>query len=226
MIYWPAAILRPTSVTFWLDMQSSSGGRAVTGTERIIQRDPFWKAKLTIPVVGSAKITMARALFARLDGRATPLIMPVYDCGRGPGAGAATGYRYANAVSPHSDSTGFSDGTFYAETRIVASASSAAAVRAVTLPVNMTLGDPRRIVAGQYLSIANRLHIIREIAVTGAATATLTIRPPLREAVAAGQRIEFDRPCGTFRLSSDDQSALTLEMLRFSSLSLELEEYL
>jgi hypothetical protein len=54
--------------------------------------------------------------------------------------------------------------------------------------------------------------------------ATVTIRPPLREATAAGTRVEFDYPKCIMRLAEADTMTLNLDVRRFGTGSVKIEE--
>lgn len=221
VVIWPGSVLRPTAVKFWLENSSKSGGRAVNGVERIAVRDPYWRGSVTVGIRGSAQIIMARAIFARLRGRANPLVMPAFDCGRSPGA---VNYKLTVPTVPHSDGATFDDGTDYVGSAYPAVCTAGAANRATTITVTVAQ-NPGNVTPGTYFTIARRLYQISDVTVSGL-DVTISFLPPLRGAVAAGTDVQFDSPEGTFRLSSDDQAALALDKLRFSEVTLDLVEYL
>jgi hypothetical protein len=57
------------------------------------------------------------------------------------------------------------------------------------------------------------MYRIRTVQMTGANTATITFRPPAREAVSAGTEMEFDRPVCRMRLATDAEMDLDLDLV-------------
>jgi hypothetical protein len=89
-------------------------------------------------------------------------------------------------------------------------------VRATSLSIAISYGG--RIEPGQHFSIGERLYRVKSVTYSGAgATATITIRPPLREAVPNGSRLEFDFPVCRMRLASDTEMDLSLDQRRLGA---------
>jgi len=180
---------------------SVSGGRTLSGVERIKQGDAgYWRMSLPIIILNHDNILALRAIDAILGGRAGAIIVPVYDGSRSPGA--LPNYLLPNSSVPHSDGFTFSDGSTYRGSIYSASVKSSAAARATTIVATIAQTPVVPPQPGMYFSIGDRLHRIKSVSMSGA-DATMTFAPPLRYAVSAGKHIEFDDPRGTWRLADD-----------------------
>jgi hypothetical protein len=81
---------------------------------------------------------------------------------------------------------------------------------------NITITAAAQIQPGQHFSIGERLYRVRTIDYTSDTTATITFRPPAREAANLGARLEFDFPVCRMRLASDGEMDLPLDYGRWS----------
>ena len=118
------------------------------------------------------------------------------------------------ASVPHADGSYFSDGGGYLTSYMDVTASASAALRATTLTATVTYAPSLQ--AGQHFSIdhttkEHRLYRIKSVTDNEDGTSTLTFWPPLREAVAADERLEFDRPKCRMRLADDQGMDLGLQ---------------
>ncbi|MER9135112.1 hypothetical protein NKI20_02215 [Mesorhizobium sp. M0830] len=222
-IRWPEEVLRPTNVSFDLDSRSLAGPASVSGATQVVASDAgIWKATFGNVVVKSRQAVLAhRAIAALLEGRLGSILIPLCR-GYGPSSGAvlSADEEALFAEVPHSDDALFDDGTGYVGslTNVVAAAN--AAVRATTITATVTYAADS-IQPGQHFSIGERLYRIRTY---DAGTGVMTIRPPLREAITAGDHLEFDDPVCKMRLAQDDGLDLELAMRRFSSPSVSFIE--
>jgi hypothetical protein len=152
-----------------------------------------------------------------LEGRLNPILIPLCRGDQPVPDGAVEAGLYGTV--PHDDGTPFDDGSEYAGTVIDVVAASNAALRAVSMTVTVNYaGD---IESGQNFSIGERLYRVRTF---DPETNELTFRPPLREAVSIGDQLEFDNPIGRFRLASDAEMDLELQMRRNASPTVNLIE--
>lgn len=150
-----------------------------------------------------------RAFEAILDAGVTEVILELCDRRQMPGFESAP----APYGVPHSDGTPFSDGTLYGQPTIPETLTTVdASLRAVTLSLDNAAG----IQGGEYFSIEHpnagwRLYLVGQVFGD-----QITFRPPLREAVASGVRVEFERPRCVVRLIDPDAYAATVTRLRFA----------
>jgi hypothetical protein len=222
-IRWPDEVLRPQNVSFDLDSRSLAGPASVSGATQVISSDAgLWKATLGEIIVKSRQAVLAhRAIAALLEGRLGSILIPLCR-GYGPSSGAVltADEEALFAEIPHSDDAFFDDDTGYVGSLTDVVLAADAAVRATTLMVTVNYAADD-IQPGQHFSIGERLYRIRTFDAT---TGTMTIRPPLREAVTASDVLNFDDPCCRMRLLQDDGLDLELSLRRFSSPSVQFIE--
>lgn len=218
-ITWPIHVLRPRNVSFDIAPRSLAGPSTVSGAGQVVASDAgLWKISLGNILVHNSQERLAfRALATLLEGRLNPILIPLCRADQPVPAGAVAAGLYEPV--PHDDDAPFDDESEYSGTVIDVVAASAAAVRAVSMTVTVNYaGD---IQSGQNFSIGERLYRVRTF---DPDTNELTFRPPLREAVEIGDRLEFDNPVGRFRLATDGEMDLDLEMRRNGSPTVNLIE--
>lgn len=165
-----------------------------------------------------------RALRQICDGGVNPIVVPRNDALFRPWpAGLAQG---VPADIPHSDGTFFSDGTGYYQPIIDISA-AAASLRATSL--NITLNNASALQGGESFSINHgvlgwRLYEIATVVMVNGTLGTIRFNPPLREAIADGTRLEFDRPCCTMRLAKPSSMDLSVAPWTFNQASVDFVE--
>lgn len=212
-IRWPVQVLPPRRVAFDIAPRSLSTPANVYGIGQVVAQDAgIWRATLgDIHVRGSSAVVTYRGIATMLEGRVGTILVPLCR-GYQP---VPDGVDPSVPAVPHSDGAFFSDGSGYASSTIDIVTSGSAALRATTLSVSITYAGTLE--PGQHFSIGERLYRIKSVEYASASTATLTIRPPLREAVASGVHLEFDDPVCRMRLASDTEMDLSLDMRRFSN---------
>lgn len=115
-----------------------------------------------------------------------------------------------------SDTALFSDGTGFEQPVIDVATVGAAALRATSL--QLVLLNSGALLGGEAFSIEHptfgwRMYEIATVTATDATRATVTFNPPLREAVADGAAVEFDRPRCVMKLQTSSAMDLTLTVL-------------
>ncbi|WP_246670746.1 hypothetical protein [Aminobacter sp. MDW-2] len=217
-IIWPCSRLVPRNISVDPASRTMAGPASVSGFAQVVASDAgLWKATYgEIPVrdtQGLNLVQLWRAISVQAEGRLNPLLICVHDIERKPYP-AGTSDADLEGQVPHSDNAFFDDDTGYVSSVIDVSLSADAAVRATTLYVTKALsGD---LEPGHRFSIGERLYQIRSVTAQDAASATIKIWPPLREAWSSGARLEFDRPVLRVRLASDKEMDLPLELGRWS----------
>jgi hypothetical protein len=213
ILHWPPLLDRDRRLVWALAAGTASGGRTISGAEPKARLDGggVWIAGMGDVQVSSAdQVRCWEALSAVLDGGATPVVMTCRRERFTPWPGSVTDPYEAT----HSDDAPFSDGSVYVSDVVLASVYEAAALRATTLKIAIAAGAALR--GGEYFSIehetfSHRMYKIGGV-VEGSGYTELTIRPPLREAVAAGTRVEFDNPKCVMQLATPDAMDLPLDM--------------
>lgn len=221
------AILSPSSVSFRIENASRSGGASIGGAEQVTVSDAGrWRATMTIPLVREEWILSFRGWLAALDGRAGEFEVGPFDA---YAPHDINGRRLSPiGAAPIASNDGgllFQDNSAFGQDEPVhAQTAASAALRAtrITVSTDASWMAPR---PGQYFGIGKRLHIcIGAYRANVADPWTIDFRPPLRSAVASGERVITDRPVSIMRLANDDTGALSLEYSRWGSATLELVE--
>jgi hypothetical protein len=218
---WPPR-LKPTNVSFRLDSPSRSGGQSVLGNEQIVVSGAGrWKATVDLVLRKEEDILSCRALLAQLQGRAGEVLVPAFDGFR---PRDAEGQMFNDKiVAPLSDTALF-DLTGFGQTIAPAATLAAdAAINATDIAVDLADGEGPR--PGQYVGIGERLYIARFVwKDTADGQTNIRLFPKLRAPASSGSAVILDKPVCTMRLASDDSGAMTLNLRRFSSVTLEFIE--
>lgn len=173
----------------------------------------FWTATLNeILLVSRPQALLWRALRQIANGGVGRLIVPRIDRLQ-PYVDGVMG----PVLVPHNDDATFDDGSNYAQPSIDVQAAVAADLRATTLQLSLNNCAP--LIGGELFSIEHpnfgwRLYEIATVSpADDAGVVTVTFNPPLREDVAAGTVIEFDRPRCMMKLVSPGAMDLDLSRL-------------
>lgn len=217
---WPCEVLRPQNVSFDIDSRSLAGPASVSGATQVVASEAgIWKATYGSIIVKSRQaVILHRALAALLEGRLGTILVPLCRAYQ-PSTDEAEDAGVYGQV-PHSDGAFFGDDSGYVISPVIDVVLDAdAAARATTISITVNYaGD---IQPGQHFSIGERLYRIRTY---DPDTGAMTIRPPLREAVTAGDRLEFDDPVCRMRLLQDDGMDLELSLRRFGNPTIQFIE--
>ncbi len=226
---WPLGILTPQNIARRYLPMSVAGGAAVSGwTQTVVSPSARWAIGYeNIICLTNKQIRLRDALEVILEGRATPIIVPLCEGNRRP----LVSDNPPSSEVPHSDETYFDDDTGYVGSPIYVDVDTDAALRATTLSLTVTSAGTLQ--PGQHFSIGERLYRIqRLISSAGDPTGSpavpmtyvVTIRPGLRELVVAGTPANFTDPVCKCRLASDNEMGFTLEMLKRGTFSVNFIE--
>ncbi|GLK78053.1 hypothetical protein GCM10008171_33070 [Methylopila jiangsuensis] len=161
-----------------------------------------------------------RAIRARQRNGATAIVVPLER--RPYFAQGVT----AMGSAPHSDGSPFSDGSEYATATITAEVLSPAAHAAVALRVRVWNAEP--LIGAEPFTIVHPLAGARLYEVIGLEAAAgpggstdyeLRISPPLRQAVSAGEAIDFNRPRCLMRLEDPNGMEVEEDIVSFPSVA-------
>jgi len=213
LLYFPEMLMRERRIKWELLAPALTGGRALSGATPSARLDGggIWACEMSDVQVSSADhVRTWRALAAILDGGATPIVVATRDVRFAPWPSAVTDLY----ESTNSDDSTCSDGGVYVSSVIQAEVAADAAIRATSLTISMNIGAALR--GGEYFSIehetfSHRLYQVGQVTVNGDGDYVCTIRPPLREAVVAATRVEFDYPKCVMTPASPDAMSLVLE---------------
>lgn len=214
-LLWPLQALPPREILADIAPRSLAAPASVSGIQQVVAADAgIWKIAFGgIPVVRSDSVLTWRAISTMLEGRMFPVLVPVSNWYQ-PEPPEAEALKLWDPV-PHSDDATFADGTMYQGRVNDVTLLSAVAARAVTATFNIVVVGAS-LQPGQHFSLGERLYRMRTVTRTSPTQATVTFRPPAREAVAAGTRVELDNPVSRMRLASDNEMDLPLDYGRYS----------
>ncbi len=227
-IIWPWRLLQPQSISVDIAHRNLRSPSAANGFTQVVSNSAgLWSVSFSsIPAYSQSMIKCWRAIDTLAEGQLNPISIPVYDWPRSPSATDNYGrnlYDFYTKQVFHSDGSPFDDGTGYTSTYTNVVAASNGVIGGTTISVvknteNVTL-EP-----GQRFSINDRLYQIRTVTSQTDTLATMTVRPPFREAFSIGDPLEFDMPRLRVKLLSDTAMALPLNFNQQSFPSLDFIE--
>ncbi len=195
--------------------QTVAGRPSLTGLTRVASIDAgYWMAEVAgIVAVDPASVRAFRALMSRLEGGAHQIRLPAFDGANAPWP-LSGGVPVTSAASTEfTDGTRFTDGTGFFEPSIRI-ALKEGAVRGAT-QVTVTVTDAAPISGGEYFTLGERLHEIREVLSVSGADQTWWIWPRLRRDHPPGAVLNFDTPTCLMRLAGETDGDLALDMGRW-----------
>jgi len=220
-IRWPDQVLSPRALSVDIAPRSLSGPSSISGAVQVVSSDAgIWKVIFEgIPVVSEQKVKAWRGVAGLLEGRLNPIVVPISRFYQP--AWVENENELVEPV-PYSDDAFFSDGSGYVGSVNSVTLAGSVAARATTANVSIAYGGALE--PGQHFSIGERLYRIRTVAYTSETAATITFRPPLREAAPLGDKLEFDDPVVRVKLASDDAMDLPLDYNRWSFVAVNFVE--
>lgn len=180
--------------TEWgIERQTLSGGTSLSGERDTISTDGGGRifAELSNGTLMDRNTTLAwRALLANLEEGAARANVPMCDARHTP-------FSVGGSRVPHSDGSTFSDDSEYLGGFPLASTVGATALRATQITLSIHAAQP--LIGGEWFAIEHpvkgwRMYCVRTILSQAGGVATVTFRPPLREAVDAQSYVELREP--------------------------------
>lgn len=206
MLIWPN-VLMPAETEGWtLSGVTVNPGVSTAGISRRSRTEGggLWTCQMSaVEIWTPQQLHLAEAMKLQIDVGITPVLVARFNQHLAP---VPEGFALDTLVG-HSDGSSFSDGGLYPGGAIVASLAASAALRATTLQIEFTLaaallgGEPFSI---DHAGVGKRLYGIAGVWGTVGGVTTVTIRPPLREAVASGTPLDFDDPGCVMSLVNED----------------------
>ncbi|BAL76009.1 hypothetical protein [Bradyrhizobium cosmicum] len=239
-IEFPRALLREKSHAWNMAGAAVAGGPAIAGTGTLTRSDGggYWTCQMSdIALAGRAgmldrgrdrqrKSTLLwRAIRQIAGGGVNSLVVPRNDARFRPWpAGLPQG---AAAIIPHSDTSLFVDGAGYYQSVIDIIAGGDADLRDTELDIVVNYAG--ELIGGESFSIEHptwgwRMYEIATVEMASNSEGTITFNPPLREDVAVGTRLEFDRPRCLMRLAQPSSMNLTVQPWTFNNASVDFVE--
>jgi len=170
-----------------IERQVLSGSTSLSGETDVVAIDGGGRVYAEFgegDLIDRNKVLAWRALVTMLEGGVTQMVVPFCDIRHQPYGGEHTA-TYGDGTT-HSDGTPFTGGGPFGE------ATAPAALRATSLQFNGAFAQP--LIGGEWFTIVHATKGPRAYRVRTVEGATLSFRPPLREAVNAGETLDFANP--------------------------------
>jgi hypothetical protein len=212
-IRWPCHTLMPQNVAWDIAPRTLAAPSSVSGITQVVSSDAgIWKATYdAINIRNRTQILTFRAIAVQLEGRLGPIVVPRCSAWQPLSGQPIVAEVPHDDGAKHDDDAGY-DGAISNWVELL----SALPVRATI--ANVFIADGSGIIEpGQDFSIGERMYRVRTITYTTPDAATITFRPPLREAAPAGAFLNFDDPVCRMRLATDNAMDLELVLHRFGS---------
>ncbi len=204
---------------------AQSGPASLIGRPTIASLDGggWWEATLSsIPAVTADTIGYLQTVQSLADSGAAEFVVPCSAKKTAPWPLDANGNPIiAYDQIPFDDESLFDDGSGFYQSVIDYKVAAAAELRATTLVLTQNYGSDLRAIeffSIDHLRAGRRLYRITSAAKSGS-DFTCSIRPPLREAVAAGTEVDFDTPSCTMQMSGTNGLDLDVSRLGRANLS-------
>lgn len=237
-VHFPRALLRERSHSWNLIGVAATPGLTLASTATLVRTDGggLWRCSMSDVSLSGApgrqgrdrqKVStlLWRAVRQICDGGVTPIIVPRNDALFRPWP---AGVSHTAGVIGFDDGALFDDGTGFYQSVIDITA-AAAALRATSLDISINYAG--ELIGGESFSIDHetmgpRLYEIATAVVDDddPTQATITFRPPLREAIEDDTPLEFDRPRCLMMLASPGAMDLPINPWTFNSASVEFIE--
>lgn len=209
---WPRIVLDARGIAFNQRGSVITGPTSLTGQNQVAQSDAgYWVAAFDVAFIGAGtSLKVWRALRGLLEGGAHQVRVPVCDEAQAPWPGPVqrpTLTRWSGG----STFASWSGGADWSQPTIAVKVATAADIRATSLAVTaLAAGD---ITGGEYFSLGEHLYVVRAILAVAGGAYTLGIWPPLREAAAINDTLNFDAPVCKMRLMGESEMDLALGRL-------------
>lgn len=198
-LMFPVHLFNPRGIRAGLIGRAVSSPPSISGVGQVLRTDGggYWAVEFSGIALNSPDKQRAwRAWEAELDGGATRVVVPVPDLSLAPRPLQGRALARPSGLVALSADPYFPEATAFATPLIVATA-SAAALRSTQITITVTQGS--RVVGGQMFSIdhatkGRRMYQTGRVISQSGQTATVTIRPPLREAITGDTPVNFDWP--------------------------------
>ena len=225
----PIQLFQPSSIKPELVARTIDSPDSLSGNNQAIRTDGggYWRCEIGgMALLTSDQIRAHRAWEDEMSGGAEPFLVPIADIRHAPrGAIGNQLVRPGPLVVTGTDPY-FPEALGYAVPVVVASAASAA-LRATQVAITVTRGS--RIKGGQYFSITHptkgrRMYRTGRVISRDGMTATVKIKPPLREAISNGTSLDFDFPSFLGALVPNTDTAAELLFARSANVSFTFRE--
>lgn len=231
MFTFPVHLFKPTSIKVRPLAVTVDGGETLSGEKDVLRTDGGgrWLVEMRNMMLKNPDMIRAwRAWEDHLEGGVQQVLVPIADIRQAPrpivsGVPTLPGKLLASSADPY-----FPEAIGYAAPYITATIVDAAALRATQVKINIATGSPLK--GGEFFALAHstsgrRIYRVgRIISRPTGSSAVVTIRTPLRQAVAAGMAADFDWPSLVCTLMPDADISPDLEQGMFGAVDISFIE--
>jgi hypothetical protein len=213
-VIWPHQVLKPGAIEPNVVPFSRSGGVTLGGLQRVTRTDRGWWSigYKGVALDTPAKRRMWNATATDLSGMAGLVAVPVWSL---DSAAWPTGAVNGQILTLHSDGTGFSDGTFYAQPAIGVTLVGALAIGDTS--ATLRIGHGIEELGGVLFSYQHALYKTGMPTLISGDDWTVPITPAVRAPIPAGADLEFSLPTCLVRLASDGEMDTRFSAGQFDS---------
>lgn len=219
-VTFPHLLLRQET-RFWLEGMSLEPSQSISGTETIVPTmRARWLATCQFVLRGEAATLEWQTFLAQMEGRVGTTLVPAHYRFR-PRDRDGHPTSFCDVANLADAQTWEHFGFANTDIRRVTMAASAP-LRATQIDV--TLGDTTGLRPGQRLSIGERLYRVQAHWQPSNTVHRLMIQPPLRQAVAAGTRIEIEKPVCRMRMTTEIEGLFDQSLAVLPSVTVNFQE--
>jgi hypothetical protein len=229
MFTFPTHLFNPESIKLKLAGATVTGGEALSGETDVIRTDGggYWLCEMRGIHLHTDDLLRAwQAWEDHLEDGVTKILLPVPELRTAPRPVAGGILSRPSQLAVTGDDY-FPEAVAFAAPWIEAVTVGSAALRATSLVINVTGGA--RLKGGERFAIAHategrRVYRVGRITAQSGQQATVTIRPPLREAVADATAVDFDWPSMVAVKVPDFDISPTIERGRYGRVDITFRE--
>lgn len=224
---WPATLEPVDAMIPMLESNAASAGRSVSGQERFIVTDAgLWRYGFRINLRTPHQILSWRAILAVADGRVNPIRVPICDGLFDPSAMA--GVRGGIVRTIRADRVTYdggvthSDGSGFGPSITLGTVASTRGAGQTSIRVTLLAGMAPQ--PGQYFGDDDRFYVIKSATLVSGTTYDLTFLPRLRQTIAGGSEVRFDKLKCLMRIADEDSIRTELRTLRYGEINVSFVE--
>lgn len=200
MFTFPTNLFNPANIKLAPAGRTISGGESLLGETDVIRTDGggYWVVAFAgIDLLSRDEIRAWEAWESHLAGGVQRCLVPVPSLLTAPRPTAGGRLAMPSALVPTSEDRCFPEALAFAAPLIVAKVTSAAALRATTIVINIEQGA--RLQGGERFAVnhpakGRRMYRVERVTARSGQQATCIVWPPMREAIAANTAADFDWP--------------------------------
>lgn len=218
----PVHLFNPSGIRVGLVGRATQSPPSLSGVGQVLRTDGggYWVMQYSgVSLITPDSMRAWRAWEAHSDGGATRIIAPAPDLYLSPRPLQGKKLARPSGLVNQSDDEYFPEAVAFATPFILATA-SAAALRATQVTITVTQGS--RVKGGQLFSInhsvsGRRMYETGRVLSQSGQTATVEIRPPLRQAIGANTPVDFDWPGFEAIVTPDSNITADIQIGRYAN---------